>query len=255
MLPQKVAVKLRYKVNGSCSNMPSTLGLGSHYCYSFIKKGKGVPIVVQQKRIQLGTMRFQVRSLASLSGLRTRACCELWCRLQMWLESGVAVAVASSYSSDWAPSLGTSTCRWCSPKKTKKKEAFWKYFTYQLLVSTYCLWIKTSYKSSHSGAMGSAAFGNSETWVGYPAQHSRLRIWSCHGCSFSHDWGWDLIPGLGAPYARRAAKNGKKEEKTKNKKHLTTSLSTNTLGNVLPSAFPDMSFLKPNGRRFPLSTQ
>ena len=30
----------------------------------------GVPIMVQPKRIQLGTMRLQVRSLASLSGLR-----------------------------------------------------------------------------------------------------------------------------------------------------------------------------------------
>ena len=30
----------------------------------------GVPIVVQQKRIQLGTMKLQVQSLALLSGLR-----------------------------------------------------------------------------------------------------------------------------------------------------------------------------------------
>ena len=34
-------------------------------------------MVVQWKRIQLGTMRFQVRSLASLSGLRIWRCHEL----------------------------------------------------------------------------------------------------------------------------------------------------------------------------------
>ena len=39
----------------------------------------------------------------------------------MQLRSGVAVtmAVASSCSSDLTPSLGTSICHRCSPKKTK----------------------------------------------------------------------------------------------------------------------------------------
>ena len=37
----------------------------------------GVPVVAQQKRIRLGTMRLHVRSLALLIGLS----CELWCRL------------------------------------------------------------------------------------------------------------------------------------------------------------------------------
>ena len=60
-------------------------------------------------------MRLQVRSPASLSGR------ELWCRLQTWLGSDVAVAQASGYSSDWTPSLETSTCRGCGPKKTKTK--------------------------------------------------------------------------------------------------------------------------------------
>ena len=63
-------------------------------------------------------MRMQVGSLASLSGLRIQRYCELWCRLQMQLRSGVAVAVAGLYSSDWTPSLGTSICRGCGPKKT-----------------------------------------------------------------------------------------------------------------------------------------
>ena len=50
----------------------------------------GVPIVVQQKRIQLGTMRLQVRSLASLSGLMIWQCRELWYRSQTRLRSCVA---------------------------------------------------------------------------------------------------------------------------------------------------------------------
>ena len=44
-------------------------------------------------RTRLVAMRMQVRSLAPLSGLMTWRCHELWCRLQMWLKSGVAVAM------------------------------------------------------------------------------------------------------------------------------------------------------------------
>ena len=39
--------------------------------------------MAQQKQIRLGTMRLQVQSLPSLSGLRIWRCCELWCRLKM----------------------------------------------------------------------------------------------------------------------------------------------------------------------------
>lgn len=38
----------------------------------------GVPIVAQQKRICLASMRTQVWFLASLNGLRIWHCCELW---------------------------------------------------------------------------------------------------------------------------------------------------------------------------------
>ena len=38
----------------------------------------------------------------------------------MQLRSAIAVAVASGYSSNWIPSLGTSICRGFSPKETKK---------------------------------------------------------------------------------------------------------------------------------------
>ena len=31
-------------------------------------------------------MRMQVHSLASLTALRIWHCCELWCRLQIWLD-------------------------------------------------------------------------------------------------------------------------------------------------------------------------
>ena len=54
----------------------------------------GVPIVAQQKRIQLVIVRLWVRSLALLSGLRIQRCRGLWCSSQMQLRSRVAVAVA-----------------------------------------------------------------------------------------------------------------------------------------------------------------
>ena len=62
---------------------------------------------------------MQVPSLTSLSGLRIQHCREVWYRSQMWFGSHVAVAVAqtSSCSSDSTPSLGTSLCRRCGPKK------------------------------------------------------------------------------------------------------------------------------------------
>ena len=57
------------------------------------KKFLWVPVMAQRKQIQLGTMRLRVWSLASLNGLRIQYCHELWCRSQMWLRSGVAMAV------------------------------------------------------------------------------------------------------------------------------------------------------------------
>ena len=52
----------------------------------------GVPSMTQRKWIQIGTMRLGVQSLASLSGLRIRCCCELWYWSQTRLGSQVAVA-------------------------------------------------------------------------------------------------------------------------------------------------------------------
>ena len=58
-------------------------------------------------------MRMWVRSLALLSGLRIWGCHERWCRSQTQLRSGMA----GSCSSDSTPSLGTSMCHGCDPKK------------------------------------------------------------------------------------------------------------------------------------------
>ena len=73
-------------------------------------------MVAQQKQNQLVSTRMRVRSLASLSGLKIQRCRELWCRLQRWLGSGIAVAVVSARScgSDVTRSLGTSIRRTCS---------------------------------------------------------------------------------------------------------------------------------------------
>ena len=86
----------------------------------------GVPITAQQRWIWLSSRRMQVWSLASFSGLRIWHWHELCWRLQTWLRSCVAgaVAQASRYSSYLNPSLGTSICHGHGPKKTKIKNNF-----------------------------------------------------------------------------------------------------------------------------------
>ena len=61
--------------------------------YSKMSKNNGVPVVAQWS-IRLGTTRFQVRSLSLFTGLRIWRCCELWCKSQTRLGSGVAVDLA-----------------------------------------------------------------------------------------------------------------------------------------------------------------
>ena len=84
----------------------------------------GVPVVAQRKWIWLVSMRTQVWSPALLSELRIQRCCELWCSSKTWVGSGVAMAMAQAkgYSSVLTPSLGTSVCCKCSPKKEKKEK-------------------------------------------------------------------------------------------------------------------------------------
>ena len=58
-----------------------TLQLKKNPCiHQFKKYVPGVLVVAQQKQICLVSIRMQVQSLASLSGLRIQRCCELWCR-------------------------------------------------------------------------------------------------------------------------------------------------------------------------------
>ena len=83
------------------------------------KKFYGVPIMAQQLT-NLTSMRTQVQSLALFSELRIWCCCELWCRSPKQLRSGISEAQAGSYSSDLTPSLETSICCGCSPKKANE---------------------------------------------------------------------------------------------------------------------------------------
>ena len=83
-----------------------------------------VPAMAQWKQTLLISERMQVQSLASLSGLAIRCYGELWCRSQTRLGFRIAMAMASSCSSDsdLTPSLETSICRGYGPKKKKKKK-------------------------------------------------------------------------------------------------------------------------------------
>ena len=85
------------------------------------KTKTGVPVAAQWL-MNLTSMCEDVRSLTLLSGLRIQHCLELWYKLETWLRSRVAVVQASSCSSNSTPSLGSSICHRCGPKKTKDKE-------------------------------------------------------------------------------------------------------------------------------------
>ena len=85
-----------------------------------LKRSGGVPVMVQQKRVQLGTMMLRVRSLALLSGLRIQRCRELWCRWQTQL-SGSDLTLLWPGHIAVTPNLGTSICLRCGPRKDKKR--------------------------------------------------------------------------------------------------------------------------------------
>ena len=95
-------------------------------CSQLIKKYLylGVPIVAQWKWTRVVSMRMGVWSLASFSRLRMRHCHELWCRLQMWLGSGIAVTVAEAgrYSSNSTPSLGTFCATYAALKRQTDRQ-------------------------------------------------------------------------------------------------------------------------------------
>ena len=89
--------------------------------------------MAQQKRIRLGTMKFWVRSLALLSGLRIWHCRELWCRLQTRLGSGVAVAwcrlaaVAPIRPLGWEPPYAMGVALKRQKDKQTKKVQGWEF--------------------------------------------------------------------------------------------------------------------------------
>ena len=76
--------------------------------------------MAQRKRIQLGTMRLQIRSLAPLSGLRIRCCRKLWCRSQMGLGSHIAAATVPMRPLAWEPPYAEGVAL----KSKKKKRAY-----------------------------------------------------------------------------------------------------------------------------------
>ena len=84
----------------------------------------GVPVKAQWKWIWLVSMRTQVWSLASLSGLRIWHCRELWCRSQMRLRSCVSVALASASgcSSDSTPVWELPYAMGAAPKRQSSKQ-------------------------------------------------------------------------------------------------------------------------------------
>ena len=90
----------------------------------------GVRVIAQWKPIRLGTIRLQIRSLASLSGLRIRRCRELWCRSRcgldlvlLWLWCRLT-AVALIAPLAWKPpyAAGAALKMQKRPKKKKKKK-------------------------------------------------------------------------------------------------------------------------------------
>ena len=86
---------------------------------------KEFPVMAQRKQTWLASMRTQVWSLALLSGLRIWHCCELWYRSQTQLGSDLALLwlwCRPAVRADLTPSLETSICCECSPKKTKKRK-------------------------------------------------------------------------------------------------------------------------------------
>ena len=139
--PRLESTWLKAEVSQTGVHLGGAWGVLQKHCFNNRKdktenQGQGVPTVVQQKQIRLGSVRMQVWSLASLRGLRIQRCHELWCRLQIQLGSAVAVAVVETgiYSSDLTPSLGISMCHKCGPKKTKKKKKKKKDFLWLILL-------------------------------------------------------------------------------------------------------------------------
>ena len=81
----------------------------------------GVPVMAQQKQIQLGTMKLRVRSLALLSGLWIWHCHELWCSL-------VAIALIRllAWEPPYAVGVALKSKNNNNNKLNKRNESAWK---------------------------------------------------------------------------------------------------------------------------------
>ena len=136
-------------------------------------------------------MRTQVRSLASLSGLRIQHCHELWLR-------------PVGYSSNSTPSLGTSiSCR-CSPKKNPPQKSFFKtcsaFVFREAAISLPCLLSsvedlnfvlmvslhrKLFFWPKKKSSLVKQLSGQKEQ---EPASHRRQKMLPARGGSTSHPW-------------------------------------------------------------------
>ena len=90
------------------SGIDKSMPLGGSYCVSAVRN----PTSIHKDAGSIPGLSQWVKDPALLW---------LWCRLQMWLGSGIAVAVANNCSSNSTPSLETSICHRCDPQKTKSK--------------------------------------------------------------------------------------------------------------------------------------
>ena len=67
-------------------------------------------------------MRTRVQSLDLLTGLGVQHCCKLWCGSQTRLNPELLWLCLAAVALIRTPSLGTSICCGCGPKKQRKKE-------------------------------------------------------------------------------------------------------------------------------------
>ena len=90
-----------------------------YFIWHLIKSCFPLFVMLKLRKPNLG-VPFMAQQLMHLTRIHEDAgSIKLWCRLQTWLRSHIAVAVvwASGSSSDFTPSLGTSICLECGPKK------------------------------------------------------------------------------------------------------------------------------------------
>ena len=112
----------QFKIQSMVSTESASLS-----CHLEVKNHKsnhpsGLPVLVQQKWIWLVSMRTQVRSLTQwVKDMALSMSCGVGLQTQLRSSIAEAVTVASSYSFDLTPSLGTYICHRYSPKKEKKK--------------------------------------------------------------------------------------------------------------------------------------